>query len=233
MGIMNGGWRCFPTVYLPPIRQVVSESIWTMQCCEKDNCLYCVKCDGRATDDFSGPAESTTFTLGSLIPIMAGVEQHRHQPLLLLLDECVATTTPDLWADGNAYDLIANKGCAWLGKWGALQGVWPLKCLPNHPGVLWTAKYRVPDLNRERSRQRSNCPFKLLGLVSESRYTSFNLRAVLLESFHSDLVHLSGVYPLHAGGSRSKWAGQHQKGLSLSAAWASFVSFKYSNWMGA
>lgn len=63
-----------------------------------------------STDDFSGPAESTTFTLGSLIPIMASVEQHSHQPLLLLLEECVATPTPDLWFDGNAYDIVTNKG---------------------------------------------------------------------------------------------------------------------------
>ncbi|CAF97713.1 unnamed protein product [Tetraodon nigroviridis] len=66
---------------------------------------------GVMNDDFSGPAESTTFTLGSLIPIMASVEQHSHQPLLLLLEECVATPTPDLWFDGNAYDIVTNKGC--------------------------------------------------------------------------------------------------------------------------
>lgn len=61
------------------------------------------------SDGFSGPAESTTFALGSLIPIMASVEQHNHQPLLLLLDECVAATTPDLWSD-NTYTIISNKG---------------------------------------------------------------------------------------------------------------------------
>lgn len=60
--------------------------------------------------DFSGPAESTAFTLGSLIPIKASVEQHRHQPLLLLLEECTATTTPEL--EGNTYDVITNKGYA-------------------------------------------------------------------------------------------------------------------------
>eukprot|EP00066_Takifugu_rubripes_P027940 XP_011617206.1 PREDICTED: zona pellucida sperm-binding protein 3-like [Takifugu rubripes] len=66
---------------------------------------------GIANDDFSGPAESTTFPLGSLIPIMATVEQQNHQPLLLLLDECVAAATPDLWSDNNAYAIITNKGC--------------------------------------------------------------------------------------------------------------------------
>lgn len=65
-----------------------------------------------STEDFSGPAESSTFPLGSLIPIMAGVEQHTHQPLLLLLEECMATTTPDLWSDGDVYEIITNRGYA-------------------------------------------------------------------------------------------------------------------------
>lgn len=63
-------------------------------------------------DDFSGPAESTTFPLGSLIPIMATVEQHNHQPLLLLLDECVAAATPDLQSNDEAYAIITNMGYA-------------------------------------------------------------------------------------------------------------------------
>lgn len=77
----------------------------------KQGCLR-VLCQIQLSGDFSGPAESTTFPLGSLIPILAGVEQNQHQPLLLLLDECVATTTPDLWSDGNTYDIITNKGYA-------------------------------------------------------------------------------------------------------------------------
>uniref|UniRef100_G3PRA0 Zona pellucida glycoprotein 3f, tandem duplicate 1 n=1 Tax=Gasterosteus aculeatus TaxID=69293 RepID=G3PRA0_GASAC len=62
-------------------------------------------------DDFSGPAESTTFALGSFIPIMASVSQKTHQPLLLLLEECVAATTPELQPDSLVYPIIANKGC--------------------------------------------------------------------------------------------------------------------------
>lgn len=65
-------------------------------------------------DDFSGPAESTTFPLGSLIPIMATVEQLNHQPLLLLLDECVAAATPELWSEDDTYAIITNKGYACL-----------------------------------------------------------------------------------------------------------------------
>ncbi|XP_072219897.1 zona pellucida sperm-binding protein 3-like [Leuresthes tenuis] len=66
---------------------------------------------GIMNADFSGPAESTTFSLGSLIPIMASVEQQTHQPLLLLLEECVATTTPELQPGSDFYPIINNKGC--------------------------------------------------------------------------------------------------------------------------
>uniref|UniRef100_A0A669B2N5 Zona pellucida glycoprotein 3f, tandem duplicate 1 n=1 Tax=Oreochromis niloticus TaxID=8128 RepID=A0A669B2N5_ORENI len=51
---------------------------------------------GLMNADFSGPAESTRFPLGSIIAIKASVEQQTHQPLLLLIDECVAATTPEL-----------------------------------------------------------------------------------------------------------------------------------------
>ncbi|XP_040027230.2 zona pellucida sperm-binding protein 3 [Gasterosteus aculeatus] len=66
---------------------------------------------GLMNDDFSGPAESTTFALGSFIPIMASVSQKTHQPLLLLLEECVAATTPELQPDSPSYPIIGNKGC--------------------------------------------------------------------------------------------------------------------------
>ncbi|KAM8849331.1 zona pellucida sperm-binding protein 3-like [Spinachia spinachia] len=66
---------------------------------------------GLMNDDFSGPAESTTFALGSFIPIMASVSQKTHQPLLLLLEECVAATTQELKPESPVYPIIANKGC--------------------------------------------------------------------------------------------------------------------------
>ncbi|KAK5859623.1 hypothetical protein PBY51_021167 [Eleginops maclovinus] len=66
---------------------------------------------GLMNDDFSGPAESTRFPLGSIIPIMASVDQKTHQPLLLLLDECVAATTPELHPESTMYPIISNKGC--------------------------------------------------------------------------------------------------------------------------
>ncbi|XP_059200634.1 zona pellucida sperm-binding protein 3-like [Centropristis striata] len=66
---------------------------------------------GLMNDDFSGPAVSTSFHLGSFIPIMASVVQKSHQPLVLLLEECVAATTPELQPDSNLYPIITNKGC--------------------------------------------------------------------------------------------------------------------------
>ncbi|XP_070775519.1 zona pellucida sperm-binding protein 3-like [Enoplosus armatus] len=66
---------------------------------------------GLMNGDFSGPAESTSFPLGSIIPIMASVVQKTHQPLLLLLEECVATTTPELQPESTIYPIITNKGC--------------------------------------------------------------------------------------------------------------------------
>ncbi|KAI4902640.1 hypothetical protein NFI96_027652 [Prochilodus magdalenae] len=61
-------------------------------------------------DDFSGVATSTTFSLGSLIPVAAVVEQQAHQPLVLLLEECVASATPELAQDADVYPIIVNKG---------------------------------------------------------------------------------------------------------------------------
>lgn len=64
-------------------------------------------------DDFSGVATTTTFSLGTTIPIAASVDQKTHQPLILLLDECVASTTPELGLDSHIYPLITNKGYVW------------------------------------------------------------------------------------------------------------------------
>ncbi|XP_070830811.1 zona pellucida sperm-binding protein 3-like [Chaetodon trifascialis] len=66
---------------------------------------------GLMNGDFSSPAESTSFPLGSFIPVMASVAQKTHQPLLLLLEECVAATTPELQPESSIYPIITNKGC--------------------------------------------------------------------------------------------------------------------------
>ncbi|XP_051553328.1 zona pellucida glycoprotein 3f, tandem duplicate 2 [Myxocyprinus asiaticus] len=66
--------------------------------------------------DFSGPAQSNVFPLGSFVPIWAGVDQQAHQPLVLLLEECVASTTLEIYPDSLTYPLITNKGCLMDGK---------------------------------------------------------------------------------------------------------------------
>uniref|UniRef100_A0AAY4B4X4 ZP domain-containing protein n=1 Tax=Denticeps clupeoides TaxID=299321 RepID=A0AAY4B4X4_9TELE len=62
-------------------------------------------------DDFSSQTSESVFRLGSLIPISASVDQQAHQPLLLLLDECVASTTPEIGPESQIYPFITNKGC--------------------------------------------------------------------------------------------------------------------------
>ncbi|KAK5915844.1 hypothetical protein CesoFtcFv8_001400 [Champsocephalus esox] len=57
------------------------------------------------------PGRSNVIPLGSFMPIRATVAQESHQPLLLLMEECVAATTPELQANSNVYPIITNKGC--------------------------------------------------------------------------------------------------------------------------
>ncbi|XP_076838208.1 zona pellucida glycoprotein 3f, tandem duplicate 2 [Brachyhypopomus gauderio] len=73
---------------------------------------------GLLNDDLSGPALSRIFTLGSFIYIWAAVEQQNHQPLMLHMDECVATNTAALGPESQIYPVITNKGCLVDGKSG-------------------------------------------------------------------------------------------------------------------
>ncbi|XP_071368783.1 zona pellucida sperm-binding protein 3-like [Centroberyx affinis] len=69
-------------------------------------------------EELSGVATTNIIPLGSFIPIWAAVEQKSHQPLLLLLEECVAATTPELQPGSQVYPIITNKGCLLDGKRG-------------------------------------------------------------------------------------------------------------------
>ncbi|XP_038859168.1 uncharacterized protein LOC120055372 [Salvelinus namaycush] len=69
-------------------------------------------------EDLTGLAKTSLFPLGSFIPIWAAVDQKDHQPLLLLLEECVAATTPELQSASLVYPIITNKGCLADGKTG-------------------------------------------------------------------------------------------------------------------
>ncbi|KAF7222920.1 zona pellucida glycoprotein 3f, tandem duplicate 2 isoform X2 [Nothobranchius furzeri] len=62
-------------------------------------------------EQLTGVAKTNVIPLGSFIPIWAAVEQKAHQPLLLLMDECVAATTPELQPGSQVYPIIGNNGC--------------------------------------------------------------------------------------------------------------------------
>ncbi|XP_070774958.1 zona pellucida sperm-binding protein 3-like [Enoplosus armatus] len=62
-------------------------------------------------EQLTGVAKTNVVPLGSFMPIWAAVEQKSHQPLLLLMEECVAATTPELQHDSQVYPIIGNKGC--------------------------------------------------------------------------------------------------------------------------
>uniref|UniRef100_A0A3B5BCI9 Zona pellucida sperm-binding protein 3-like n=1 Tax=Stegastes partitus TaxID=144197 RepID=A0A3B5BCI9_9TELE len=62
-------------------------------------------------EQMTGIAKTNIITLGSFMPIWAAVEQKSHQPLLLLMEECVAATTAELHYGSQVYPLISNKGC--------------------------------------------------------------------------------------------------------------------------
>ncbi|KAI3375290.1 hypothetical protein L3Q82_021791 [Scortum barcoo] len=62
-------------------------------------------------EQLTGVAETNVIPLGSFMPIWAAVEQKSHQPLLLLMEECVAAITPELLPGSQVYPVISNKGC--------------------------------------------------------------------------------------------------------------------------
>ncbi|XP_056453011.1 zona pellucida sperm-binding protein 3-like isoform X1 [Gadus chalcogrammus] len=69
-------------------------------------------------EDLSAISKSNEVPLGSMMPIWAAVEQKSHQPLLLLIDECVAAATPELQPAGQYYPLVGNQGCLLASTWG-------------------------------------------------------------------------------------------------------------------
>ncbi|XP_040911278.1 zona pellucida glycoprotein 3f, tandem duplicate 2 [Toxotes jaculatrix] len=62
-------------------------------------------------EQLTGVAKTNVIPLGSFMPIWAAVEQKSHQPLLLLMEECVAATSPELQLGSQVYPIISNKGC--------------------------------------------------------------------------------------------------------------------------
>uniref|UniRef100_A0A8C5R0W7 Zona pellucida sperm-binding protein 3 n=1 Tax=Leptobrachium leishanense TaxID=445787 RepID=A0A8C5R0W7_9ANUR len=66
-------------------------------------------------DDWSGPRASTAFQLGDIFHIEASVDQKNHVPMIIYIDDCVATLTSDI-TSGPRYALIAQNGCLLDGK---------------------------------------------------------------------------------------------------------------------
>ncbi|XP_075340372.1 zona pellucida sperm-binding protein 3-like [Odontesthes bonariensis] len=70
-------------------------------------------------DQLTSVAKTNVIPLGSFMPIWVAVEQKSHQPLLLLMDECIAATTPELHPGSQIYPIIGNKGCLLESKRGS------------------------------------------------------------------------------------------------------------------
>lgn len=62
------------------------------------------------TERLTGVAKTNVIPLGSFMPIWAAVEQKSHQPLLLLMEDCVAASTAELQDNGQVYPIVTNKG---------------------------------------------------------------------------------------------------------------------------
>ncbi|XP_010886906.2 zona pellucida sperm-binding protein 3 [Esox lucius] len=64
------------------------------------------------TDDWRAERESNTFSLGDVIHLEAAVIVHKHMPLRVHVDHCVATETPDAESYANLrHDFIDYYGC--------------------------------------------------------------------------------------------------------------------------
>ncbi|KAM4728005.1 LOW QUALITY PROTEIN: zona pellucida sperm-binding protein 3-like [Anableps anableps] len=62
-------------------------------------------------EQLTGVSKTNVIPLGSFMPIWAAVEQKSHQPLVLLMDECVAASTPELQPGTQIYPIVGNHGC--------------------------------------------------------------------------------------------------------------------------
>lgn len=74
------------------------------------------------TAELTDIAKTNIIPLGSFMPIWAAVDQKSHQPLQLLMEECIAATTPELHPDSQVYPIITNKG------WDIFTTVSTVKC---------------------------------------------------------------------------------------------------------
>lgn len=73
------------------------------------SCL-CYNFDATVADDFSGPAPSTTYTVGSMISIRATVTEWTGAPQQIFLDECIMTESPDPYMVNETRTVITDEG---------------------------------------------------------------------------------------------------------------------------
>ncbi|XP_069805400.1 zona pellucida sperm-binding protein 3-like isoform X3 [Dendropsophus ebraccatus] len=62
------------------------------------------------TADWSAPSQSLVFQLGDMFYIEASLDTQNHAPMILFVDSCVATITPDVTSTPR-YEIISNNGC--------------------------------------------------------------------------------------------------------------------------
>ena len=68
------------------------------------------QCFPFPVEDLTAMARTNVIVRGSFIPIWAAVGQGDHQPLLLLMDECVAALTAELQPETQVYPIVTNYG---------------------------------------------------------------------------------------------------------------------------
>ncbi|XP_069805467.1 zona pellucida sperm-binding protein 3-like [Dendropsophus ebraccatus] len=61
------------------------------------------------TADWSAPSQSLVFQLGDMFFIEASLDTQNHAPMILFVDSCVATITPDVTSTPR-YEIISNNG---------------------------------------------------------------------------------------------------------------------------
>ncbi|KAF4112701.1 uncharacterized protein LOC131541144 [Onychostoma macrolepis] len=68
--------------------------------------------------DFSAPAPSLRFRMGSALLVRATVESRSRRPLWIYMESCMVATDADISRAARVHPIIANAGCLMESKWG-------------------------------------------------------------------------------------------------------------------
>ncbi|KAM5171736.1 uncharacterized protein ACMZJ9_004495 [Mantella aurantiaca] len=110
-------------------------------------------------DDWSGPRSSSIFQLGQSLNIEASVDSQNHMDLILFVDYCVATVSPDP-GSSPSYEIIAANGCF-------------MDAMRDDT----TSAFRSPRVQQD-SLQFTVEAFRFLGVDTSVIYITCHLRAV-------------------------------------------------------